>query len=85
MDRVRIINQSLRCFTLGWLSLIPLLGVPPALIGLSCYARSRDEAGDEWNPAKPYLIWGCVLAWCGLALSSVIIFGGALVAAKNLF
>jgi len=85
MDRVRVINLSLRCFTLGWLSLIPFLGVLPALLGLSCYARARNEAGGEWNPAKAYLIWGCVLAWCGLAISGVIVLGGSLVAAKNLF
>ena len=85
MDPVRVINLSLRCFTLGWLSLIPFLGVLPALLGLSCYARARNEAGVQWNPAKAYLLWGCALAWCGLALSSVILFGGELVAARNLF
>jgi hypothetical protein len=85
MDRVRVINLSLRCFTLGWLALIPFLGMLPAFLAMACFNRTRREAGDEWNPARGYLLWGATLAWCGLALSALLMLGAALVASHKLF
>ena len=77
MNKARVIERSLNVFTLGWFSLIPLLGVVPALLAIYWYRKSSDEAGMEWNPAGRYALCGCVLALAGLALSLLGI-GGAL-------
>jgi hypothetical protein len=69
MDRVRVIERSLRCYTMGWLSLVPLLGIIAAIRGIILYQRVRMEAGREWNPAGRYLMCGFVLAWVGSLLS----------------
>ena len=73
-DKVRVIEQSLRCFVFGLLSLIPLLGLPFAVL-----VRHRDawsQADREWNPARLYLVWGFGLAWLGglISLGGLAIF-----------
>jgi hypothetical protein len=69
MDRIQLINRSLRCFTLGCLSLIPLAGIPLALITNSEFRRITKNQGDQWNPAGSYLVLGRRLAWAGLLIS----------------
>jgi hypothetical protein len=73
MDKVRVINWSLRCFRLGWFGLVPILGIVPAAAAIVCHGRARTEAGAEWNPAAKFLFWGAVLAWIGLALSALVV------------
>lgn len=69
MNKARVIERSLNTFTLGWCSLIPLIGIIPALLAIYWYRKSSDEAGMEWNPAHRYALWGCILALAGLAVS----------------
>lgn len=78
MDRARIIERSLQCFVAAWFSLIPLLGVAPAVIALRLHRRVRGETGASWNPAARYAAAGFALAWLGLALSLLTIAGAAL-------
>ena len=75
MDKVRVIKRSLLCFRMGWLGLIPLLGVPPAAIAIIISKRTQMEVAEQWNPAGKYLFWGCLLAWAGLALSGLLLAG----------
>ena len=69
MDKVRVIERSLRCFIAGCLSLVPLLGLIPAVIAIVLAHQVRNETGQAWNPARGYLIWGSALAWSGLAIT----------------
>jgi hypothetical protein len=69
MDKVRVIKRSLLCYNVSWVSLLPLLGIIPALVTLILYRRLTNEVGEEWNPARKYALWGSVLAQLGLLLS----------------
>jgi hypothetical protein len=71
MDKVRIIEGSLRCFVAGCLAMIPLLGFFPAVVAIYSFHSVRSLAGPAWNPAHGYLVAGCVLAWLGIALTVV--------------
>ena len=82
MDQVRVIERSLRCFTAGWLGLIPLLGLVPATVAVMLFHQVRAEAGGHWNPAHAHLKWGYVLGWIGLLLSGLWI-GGVMVVVIN--
>ena len=75
-DKVRVIEQSLRCFVFGLLSLIPLLGLPFAVLAVVRHLNAWSQADREWNPAKAYLIWGFGLAWLGglISLGALAIF-----------
>lgn len=68
MDKVRVIERSVRCFIAGCLSLIPVLGLLPAVFALVLVHQVRRETGPSWNPARGYLICGNVLAWVGIAI-----------------
>ena len=68
-DKVRVIQQSLRCFVFGCLSLIPLLGLPFAILAVVRHLDTWSQGDREWNPAKAYLVWGFGLAWLGGLIS----------------
>ena len=75
-DKVRVIEQSLRCFVFGLLSLIPLLGLPFAILAVVRHRDAWSQADREWNPANAYLVWGFGLAWLGglISLGALAIF-----------
>lgn len=74
MDKVEAIERSLRCFTMGLIGLLPVLGVPFALLALDNYSRVKRNLGLEWNPAQRYLTWGLATAVSGLFLTIVTLF-----------
>jgi hypothetical protein len=78
MDKVRVIERSLRCYRLSWLSLIPLLGIVPALISFALFRKAGNEAGEQWNPARPFALIGLLIALIGL-LISLILTGGLMI------
>jgi len=67
--RISLMERSLRCFVFGLLSLIPLIGLGPALLAIGLHFRIWSETADAWNPAKRYLVMGFCLAWFGILLS----------------
>ena len=75
-DKVRVIEESLRCFVFGLLSLIPLLGLPFAILAVVRHLNAWSQGDGEWNPAKAYLVWGFSLAWLGglISLGALAIF-----------
>ena len=75
-DKIRVIEQSLACFVFGLLSLIPLLGLPFAVLAVVRHLNAWSKGDQEWNPAKPYLLWGFGLAWLGglISLGGLAIF-----------
>lgn len=73
MDRVRVIERSLRCYHAGWWGLIPVLGLVPAALAFWLFWSVRDEVGEDWNPAAAYLRWGLLLATIGLVVSMCVV------------
>jgi hypothetical protein len=63
--KIRMLKGSVRCFAFGLLGLIPLIGLPFALSALWISGRVRAKEKQLWNAARPYRIWGVVLAAAG--------------------
>ena len=71
MPRIIVMELSLKAFGYGLLSLLPVIGLLPAVCALSAWVRIRLRYRDEWNPAADYLSWGASLAVVGLAITAV--------------
>lgn len=69
MDKIQIINKSLRCFVYGLLSLLPFIGIPLVVGAYKNYFQVRRLSGTEWNAAEYYLKSGSVLAFIGAAIN----------------
>ena len=56
--------------------MIPLLGLPFAILAVVRHRDAWSQADREWNPAKAYLVWGLGLAWLGglISLGGLAIF-----------
>ena len=65
MIKIRMLKGSLRCFAFGVLGLIPLIGLPFALAALWISGRVRAKEKLYWNAARPYRIWGVIIAAAG--------------------
>jgi hypothetical protein len=63
--KIKMLNSSMRCFVYGMLGLIPLFGLPFALAALWISGRVRAKEKQMWNAARPYRIWGVVIATAG--------------------
>jgi len=74
MDKVELIQRSLRCFTLGVLGVLPVVGLPFAVMALTNYFAVQRTSGAQWNPAHTYLTWGLATAVSGLFLTLVTAF-----------
>jgi len=68
MTRIEMIEGSLRCFDYGLIGLLPVIGIPMAVLSTFQYARVKRGRGEMWNPAHRYLFWGGVCARMSLAL-----------------
>jgi hypothetical protein len=66
MDRVEVLERSLRCFALGLLGLIPGAGFPMAVVAIVDFCRVTARQGYAWNPAQRYLNWGLAAAVFGI-------------------
>ncbi len=66
LTKIEMIERSMRCFVLGLFSLLPVIGIPMALVSLSNYRRVKRGQGTQWNPAQRYLFWGALCARMGL-------------------
>ncbi len=65
MTKIRMLKGSMRCFAFGVLGLIPLFGLPFAFAALWISGRVRVGEKVFWNAARPYRIWGVVIATVG--------------------
>ncbi|PYI87311.1 MAG: hypothetical protein DME26_06625 [Verrucomicrobia bacterium] len=79
LNRIAVIERSLRCFGYGLIGLIPVLGFPLAVLTVVHFQKARLAAAAEWNPASAYLNWGLVLAALGCG-ATIVLFGLFLVA-----
>jgi hypothetical protein len=72
-NRIDLIRRSMRVFVCGILSMIPVLGLLPAIYTIAAWFPTRGN--KQWNPACAYLTCGILLALLGLGLT--ILLGGA--------
>lgn len=72
-ERILAINRSLRCFAMGWCSLLPPFGIVLFPIALVTFSRTRIDTSGQWNPASRYLNWGMILATIGGFISLVAV------------
>jgi len=70
--KIKMMKASLRCFILGLLGLLPVIGLPFALGALWVSGRARVQEKYFWNPARPYRIWGVVCAAYSAVIWSVV-------------
>ena len=73
MPKSEMLRRSMRCFILGWWSLIPVLGVVPALLALWQFRRVAAGTGSRWNAASLRLIAGAWLAGIGLLITVTLV------------
>ena len=76
--RVELIRGSVRCFTLGFLALLPWLGLPFAVAAWWMAGDVLKAGSGAWNPARRYALAARVMAGVGFALSLLSLFGVAL-------
>ncbi|MEN9572314.1 MAG: hypothetical protein RL514_169 [Verrucomicrobiota bacterium] len=76
--RIALIEDSQRCLTSGWLSLLPLIGALFVIPAVRQFLRV-DRERVEWNPAAHLWLRGLVLAsfgcWTNLLWWGLIIAG----------
>jgi hypothetical protein len=68
MTKAEMIERSLRCFVFGLIGLLPVIGIPFAVLSVRQYLRVKYGTGEMWNPAHRYCFWGGVCARMGLSL-----------------
>ncbi len=71
--KIRMLQNSLRCFTCGLLGLLPVIGLPFAFAALVLSGQVRAGQKKHWNAARPYWICGVVSAMAGIVFWSFIL------------
>jgi hypothetical protein len=65
VTKIKMLQNSLRCFEYGLIGLLPVIGLPFAAAALVISGRVRAKEKVFWNAARPYRIWGVVCAALG--------------------
>lgn len=78
LSRIAAIRQSLCCFTLGIIGLVPLIGLPFAFAAIVVFQRGWKNSAADWNPARRYLVLGMVMATLGIFTSVTLVWWGLL-------
>jgi hypothetical protein len=71
--KIRMLENSMRCFVCGLLGLLPVIGLPFAFAALVLSGEVRAGQKKHWNAARPYWIWGVVSAAGGTIFWGVIL------------
>jgi len=66
-----MLSRSIRCHVLGWWSLVPLIGIIPAVLALTDFYAVTLRKGELWNAARGRLTAGALLAGVGLLLGFI--------------
>jgi len=72
MDKIELIERSMRACFFGVPGILPFLGTPFAIVALMNNARIKRRIGAQWNPAHRYLFWGMLCAHIGTILTLII-------------
>ena len=73
MDIISASRKSLTGFVCGIFGFVPILGLIPALYAVSCWRSVNKHYGQQWNPARRYLLGGLLLATIGIIGSVLIV------------
>ncbi len=68
-EKIRILEGSVHCLSLGFLSLIPIVGASFALAAFRERRAVKRLSVQNWNPAQRQLRWGTTLACVGTCLT----------------
>lgn len=80
-ERIAVIEDSLQCFTYGWLSCLPVIGVAWLYPAVRRFAQARRRQ-NQWNPARGYLAAGLALAsagWFVMLMSWLVVLNAVVV------
>ena len=72
LDRIKMIQRSLRCFVCGLLALLPVVGLPFAIVAIGDFLRVNRGKDATWNPAARYARTGLVCAVAGLLIEMLL-------------
>jgi hypothetical protein len=79
MDKVSVIERSLRAFVYSLIGLVPVLGLPLAVQAFTLSLRVQTETAGEWNPARFYVRWAIALSIFSLLFTFLAFFAVLLV------
>jgi hypothetical protein len=71
--KIRMLENSMRCFVCGLLGLLPVIGFPFALAALVLSGQVRAGQKKYWNAARPYWILGVISAVAGTIFWGLIL------------
>jgi len=71
--KIVMLKSSLRAFTLGVMGLVPVIGMPMALMALVCFRRACLAQRGNWNPARPFLVFGLIYGTLGIIISMLLL------------
>ena len=71
--KIAMLESSMRCFVYGLLGLLPLIGLPFALLALWNGGKARVQEKVYWNAARQYRILGVACAGFGSIIWSILI------------
>ena len=69
MPKSEMLRRSMRCFVLGWWSLVPFIGFFTALFAFADFRAVVLGMGRRWNAARTRLLVGAWIAGIGLLLN----------------
>ncbi len=80
-QRIAVIDDSLRAFLFAWFGLVPLVGLPFAIVALSLGFRAWRRETTVWNPAAGYrsaALWLGALG-TGVGFFALVLIVGAMI------
>src|ERR1043165_5029850 len=69
MSKSEMIRRSMRCYVLGWWSLVPLLGFALAMLAFVDFRAVVNGMGRRWNAGRTRLLVGAWLAGIGILIT----------------
>jgi hypothetical protein len=70
--KIRMMNASIRCLIFGLLGLLPLIGLPFALVAGWQSGQARSWEKYHWNPAQQIRITGLTCAVIGTMVWTIV-------------
>ena len=70
LEKIRLMQVSVRCAIFGGLALLPLIGVCFGVAAMLCSIDARRMEREYWNPARYYRYFGLLCAAVGLLVWS---------------
>jgi hypothetical protein len=71
--KIQMLKRSMRCFALGLLAALPVLGFAFGILALIAGGQARAAEKNYWNAARPYRIFGTIAAAISVIFWSFII------------